>query len=320
MYENLADRQLTSIGNSQIYFPAVNNNTHLKRYRFYKQLSASPVCLNKLSSERFSHYPHWLSHLASSSAFIYVSLGTSIGLNNIIPAAITNTRILAYRLTPFTAQQSLYSYLGAKTSFFSTYSELESLVSEYSKPSRLSINKTVYCKLLPTPKKFFNMIINQSGSLFNELLPSVLDRRYSSLRKYSGLISSALRFNYISFYENLQFLYEILFAFELAIFNDDLLDINSITYSYLDLLVQDITPMSLYELSENIVLPVNQTLVVCLLSVHLPHLSEILRTIPRNSLMLIADNDSNIFQYLSSSPHITTPFSDQSRPCIFQLT
>ena len=168
-----------------------------------------------LSNQRFDHYPDWLKHVSSARAFIYVPLSTSIGLNNIIPAAIANTRIFAYKLSPPTSQHKLYSYLGARVTYFSSTSELQQQLLESEPSCRYETNRSTYITKLPTPKVFLKSIINRSGNLFEQLSPSNLDPRYTQLCQLSQSLSTKQYFDFVSFYEHLQFLYEYLRIFPL---------------------------------------------------------------------------------------------------------
>ena len=305
---------------SHFYFPVVRNNIHIKRYSMFESLNSCNLRSLPISSQRFSHYPDWLKHFATSSAFIYVPLGTSIGLNNIIPAAITNTPVYSYRLTDYTGQSYLYSYLNLRSFFFSNVDELKMLCSSFESSSQISINHHIYRKLLPTAKQFYHMILSQSGVLFNSLHPSLLDSRFNLLQSLATSVDQQLLFKYISLYENLQCLFELFPSIIPSMLRIDSLDVDSTNFRYLSNIVKDIATFKYFDLSFDITPVVGSVYIFCLLDCHIPYLSEIISKVPKGSFFLTATQNSQFNDQLRQLPQISCPFSNRLVPDIFLLS
>ena len=109
----------SSIKTFGLYFPAQNNGIHKRRWLLYKHFYDDIVTRNHLITQRSSIFSHWLALVSTSKYFIYHSLGSSIGLNNILPASFASVNILANRLAEFTGQSVYYDF-GARVllSFF----------------------------------------------------------------------------------------------------------------------------------------------------------------------------------------------------------
>ena len=317
-YETLKFRQKSDALSSTIYFPAVRNNIHIKRFSFYSQLSSNLPYGVSLSNQRFNHYPDWLSHVSNARAFVYVPLGTSIGLNNIIPAAITNTKILAYKLSPFTSQQKMYSFLGSRVSYFSSLHELYQLVQDSNLLSPSDVNTSIYREILPTPKRFLKSIVLRNDELFTTLHPAKLDSRYEELRILASKLSEVQFFEMISFYESLQYLYERLDSISLAIPTLSNMRINDYIYRYLSLLVEDITTLRFLDLQQiQDCRPADPHLVFCIMQSHLEILPEFLSTIPCGSFVFSIGSSAPINKILRASNYLECPFEDISFPFIY---
>lgn len=320
VYEALSSKLKKLNTESPIYFPASLNNIHIKRYSYFSKIASNPLFAAHLSNKRFDHYPDWLFHVSIARAFIYVPLASSIGLNNIIPAAITNTKILAYQLPVPTSQNYLYSYLGARVSYFKSPDELMQLILDSPSPSSSQhINSFIYRKALPTPKHFINSIVNYSGELFGQLRPSNLDSRYNELCQLAEELSEDQFLDFVHFYEHLQFLFErldkILFIFPRPFTSTA----NSISFRYLKLLVQDICSFQYLSLDQvQNTYPTGSQLLFCIMNCHLEMIPELFNFIPAGSFLLTPEINSSVHQLLSSSLQLENPFESSSVTSIFQ--
>ena len=81
-----------------------------------------------------------------------------------------------------------YIHISVPVSLTSPLLELQQQLLESEPSCRYETNRSTYITKLPTPKVFLKSIINRSGNLFEQLSPSNLDPRYTTVPAFSKSI------------------------------------------------------------------------------------------------------------------------------------
>ena len=102
-------------------------------------------------------------------------MGSSIGLNNILPASFASVNILANRLAEFTGQSVYYDFFGARVSYYHSFEEASNLaihgqLSEDSLASLDSKTSSIYQHSLLSAPQYFSRLLNHTlEDIYSEL-------------------------------------------------------------------------------------------------------------------------------------------------------
>ena len=186
-----------------IFFPSRPNSIHLRRLH----LSALVKQLNPdytFNNSRYACYFDWLQALCNCSAFLYIPVGNSIGLNNLLPCLFTSTPVLMPPLSSCTGLYALVDYFQLKMNY--TLGDIH--IS--SKPNSILSDSPLIqrMRLLPTPKAFVSALTSRAYYPYI-LDPRHLDSRFSRLTSLRRSLAPAEYSLSLSIYESAQNLIEL---------------------------------------------------------------------------------------------------------------
>ena len=225
-----------------VFFPSKVNRIHLRREHISNSFNSTLNNEFRLLGSRFENHENWLRALATSYSFVYIPLGSSIGLNNLIPCFLMGTPILSLPLPNSSGINPICSIFNAQLDYFDHTDSFLAKLQEYRDNPHADMSIDSFkskLKALPTPSKFIKYWILQSHFEDIGLAPIHLDPYFTTRTNQRHAVSRiGLLDISLVFYEDIQNIIEIFHIYatlSLSFSND----VNSYLCKYLTNICSD---------------------------------------------------------------------------------
>ena len=204
-FSSLSSNSSQNEQTSKCLLPFKKNLTHMRRQFYSERILSVESTRSSISTQRFSDFNKWFTALPSFRSFIYIPLGNSTGINNLLPCAVQGMPVFSLRLPECTGQKITYELLNLKCSFFTSPDELSALISSPTCHEKRFRFPDIYTKILPSTKKYHLTLLNSEklSSPFS-FRPSFYDYRYSDLSKANSSFTKDEFNSIVLIYEDVQ--------------------------------------------------------------------------------------------------------------------